>query len=392
MGMVWAPHQKQWVEHYPAHDMAHDPVECQAGFVAGLAVCHTGRKVQVKCDPMGSGINVTFTAGCECQGIVARGVVAGHMPEDMSAVCAGTMETWSIRAQEKYMHTEPAERCAALVQTACDAQAAKLSQGTQDLTIMSKVNAERKVVSFNKAMKTIERENNKVRREQDKLREQLLKPLYVYNKVPGFGMPPTPGSVRDAEVVTDCQKDCDQRVVCQSFSFNQKTGKCSWAKHKLDYDDEFELYVKRRDRNAEGGYFTAIPGVKIGVEAQTEMQTSIHECKFNCLMSETCTAFSYAARTETCVQTQVQISVGSDWDYYEKKKILGKGQQDADNANAAVESRRQAQAVRVAVKEYRAAVSTTARQDKETSDRMDEEQAKLAGGHLEEGATPDVLL
>jgi len=385
MGMKWAPDQTQWVEHDAAHDMAHDPVSCQAAFISGLAVCNTGRKVEVRCDPVGSGINVTFSAGCDCQGIVAHGIVAGHMPQALSGVCAGTMETWSIRAQEKHMHTEPAERCAALVKTACDTQAASMASSQSSLSSTTQTSADMKVANFKQTLKTIEYADKSALREQEKLRDQLERPLLVYSKVPGFGMPPTPGSVRDADSLVDCQGDCDQRAVCQSFSFNKKQGKCSWAKHRLDYDDDFVLYIKKASENTENGYFTAIAGVKIGDDVEAEMQTGIHECKFNCIQSKTCTGFSYAEKSEMCLQTQVQVKVGSDWDYYEKKYIVDKKQLMSDQADADAKTRYHNRAVAAAIKSNRVRVATIVAQDKEISDNIDEQRTLGMGKHLEAG-------
>merc|ERR1712072_546416 len=135
------------------------------------------------------------------------------------------------------------------------------------------------------------------------------------------------------------------------------------TKHILDYDDNFELYVKKGP-HAMGDMYTSMPGLKLGVEVEEEGHTSLDLCKYECLESKTCSAFSYSARSQYCVQSQVPVHIGSDWDYYEKKLILGKPQLEMDNELAHKEHLNQQRAVLDAKRAYRDRLNVINQDDK----------------------------
>lgn len=87
----------------------------------------------------------------------------------------------------------------------------------------------------------------------------------------------------------------------------------------LNYDPEWILYIRSKSDSL--GYFSAIPGMKVTTDAeQRDWRETMESCKYDCLMSQMCSSFSYASSHRLCVLSQVPIRMGSGWDYYEKHK------------------------------------------------------------------------
>merc|ERR1712196_287496 len=76
--------------------------------------------------------------------------------------------------------------------------------------------------------------------------------------------------------------------------------------------------IKTTSASAGLGHFQAIAGVKMLVDTLDSKTTALAECKYDCLLSSVCTSFSYAAQTMHCVKSEMPLSIGSDWDYYER--------------------------------------------------------------------------
>jgi len=216
------------------------------------------------------------------------------------------------------MNSAPAEKCAAIAKLACDDHEALRLQRIKMNSASSSLDAQTKILSLESTVDSIEAENQKVFREQVQLKNRMGIPTYVYNKIPGFGVTDFSGPSKSAESTSDCRMECDKLPNCMSFSYNKETTRCSWSSNKLEYDDNYVLYIRVNSASAGLGHFQAIAGVKMGVEVQDESTTGLAECKYDCLRSNACSCFSYSKGTQHCVKSQVPLSIGSSWDYYER--------------------------------------------------------------------------
>lgn len=371
-GMKWVPGApKVFFTNERAPDVPEQ--QCRAAFHVGLAVCNRGRQVSINCDPgLGKG-RVTFSVGCECDGIVMEGLVNGRMAAGMATLCSGQMQNWAKQMETSYMQPTNAEKCAAVAVTACAAQAQVYVAEEEQYRGMSNISAGSKVNQMKTALDIIKKKDAIEVEAADMLRAKLAGNMFKYLKIPGFGMPIVPGQYRKADSIVDCQTDCDSRNACKSFSYNDDTGDCSWAKHKIDYDDNYVLYLKRGANNDDNDHFTAMPGIKLGVDVEYQGEKSINECKFDCLTSVTCSAFSYAARSHHCVQSQVKLQIGADRNYYEKTTVLGQKQMDMNNDIATEASKERRSVVVNAVKNFKAESRRLSIEEKQ---RSDDKQAK----------------
>jgi len=220
------------------------------------------------------------------------------------------------------MNSKPAEKCVALVEQACKRADKMKALRKQQASRATSVTTAAKIMSLQKTVDTIEIETLKVGHETGQLAYKMGMPTALYNRIPGLGIASEAGTLKTAKNGNLCRKSCSMRPNCKAYSFNKETQGCFWSTHKLEYDDNYYLYIKVAGKGL--GHFQAIPGMKMGVDTEFDGETGIADCKYECLLSETCSSVSYSRRTQHCVRSQVLISIGSDWDYFERK--------DADSA------------------------------------------------------------
>lgn len=241
------------------------------------------------------------------------------------------------------MRTGQAEVCVAKAMRACQAHQTELDE--QDTVKREKqaMQAKTKMFNLERVVRSISKANDAAEQEKDRLREELTSPVFVYTKVPGFGVP-NANDLDKVDSLTACQKRCDVDNQCKSYSFNRVEGTCSRAGHTLDYNEDFVMYVKMSGPGL--GTFSTIAGMKFSPEEEPddseESTGSSAECKFDCLRTDKCKALSYSQVTKKCIISRVPIHIGSEWDYYEKKRIrIADDLQDGvakTNAQASLES------------------------------------------------------
>jgi len=333
----WATSQKTWTE----YGASVDNIQCGAVFTWGLAVCGLGPTVKVACDTDMTGMKREITVGCSCQGVHVHGIIEGRMPPHMAGPCAAKMESWSARAEQTYMRVEPAETCAAKVIHACKyEEKLKLTRAKNDQSAQS-INTEFKVMRLEKTVRAIETENDVVLKDNKKMVDKMQLPIFEYTKIPGFSVDPPASTV--VQSLGDCRAQCNMAgPKCRAFSFNTVHRKCAMSGHKLAYDENYVLYIRIQSANGGLGHFAAVAGLKMPSEVESELTTSIAECKYDCLLSPTCTSLSYAKQSQHCVRSQVPMEEGSDWDYYEKHEKGGSAMSQEDMDKIDMERERQA--------------------------------------------------
>jgi len=75
--------------------------------------------------------------------------------------------------------------------------------------------------------------------------------------------------------------------------------------------------------------FNAIPGMKIKSSPTGDVlgESTEDGCKADCAFSDRCQSVSYSAPQKLCLTSDESISVGSDWDYFER---VGEGHADLE--------------------------------------------------------------
>jgi len=227
------------------------------------------------------------------------------------------MQAWTSILEQRYMRTKPAERCAAEVEKACNRLDFMKGIGAKQKARATSITTAAKIMSLKRTVDRIQIETLKVGHEAGKLQAKMGMPASLYSKIPGLGVMSAAGTLKTADSDGACRKACNKRSNCKAYSFNKMTLGCSWSTHKLEYDDNYYLYIKVNGKGL--GHFQAVPGMKLGVDTEYEGETGIADCKYECLLSDTCSSVSYSRRSQHCVRSQVPISIGSHWDYYEKK-------------------------------------------------------------------------
>ena len=95
-----------------------------------------------------------------------------------------------------------------------------------------------------------------------------------------------------------------------------------WSSTTIQYDDNYALYIQKT-HYAGGSAFTGIPGMKLGdAEGDPLGAMSIQSCQFDCMNSKTCRSVSYNQAKSQCILSDTSITIGSDWDYFEKKNEI----------------------------------------------------------------------
>jgi len=321
-GFRWAVEPKRWTKDAEVWKKeVNGNVRCAAAFIAGVSVCDTGARVSVQCDMGWNGFPIEIPVGCGCSGTLLQakvlGLMSNNIPSDDTALCADTMEEWSLQAESAFYTIGPAQTCAAEALQQCSRQMKddryvgllyKQRLRTVEQSMMHNLNG---------TAMMLKKKNAKIQKEEDTLQKQILHPMWEYREIPGFGLPnqkaeKTAGSV-------ECRKECNVRgQECKGYSFDSERSECSWTTTGISYDDNFVLYIKSRHPD-EGSSFNTIPGMKLVADNQDEKESSLAECKGNCLVSDTCFSISYSEDRRFCVISQAEVQEGSSWSYFEKK-------------------------------------------------------------------------
>jgi len=308
---------KKWFE----HGVSNEQVDCGAYFAFGVSVCAKGPVVNVMCDIDGESMKGSLAVGCGCNGVYARGKVMGVMPGAQGAACSGMMQSWTRNVERKFMRPEQTETCVAKAMRACRAHQVEVDEQNKMKKDAQMMQQKTKMFNLDNVVRTISKANDQAEAEKVKLMKELANPVFVYTKIPGFGVPKL--NMEKVDSIVKCEDKCNTNVRCKSFSYDNVQGSCSWAGHALDYNDDFVLYVKQSGPGL--GSFSTIPGMKFSPNEEpgdtTERVGSSAECKFDCLQSDKCTAMSYSQTSKRCLISQVPVQLGSDWDYYEKKRL-----------------------------------------------------------------------
>merc|ERR1711871_761720 len=313
-GLRFAPGFHQWSE----SGRSAEEVKCEAVFNYGLAVCNQGPRVQIECDTAQNGHVQLIQVGCECQGLFAIGRLRGAMSGEIAAPCAAKMQLWSRAAEQRYMRTEAAELCAANAVYKCN----RYYEDQQRKAIYKEASLaaqmEAKVINLQSAVRAISKENVKAQRVEQAIHKKMASPAYTYSKVPGFGFA---DEGEDSEGNGACRNLCNNNGHCKSYSYNDAVQKCALSSETIDYDDNFVLYLRATKNGQDLGHFIPIPGMKIGVDAEEETGATLNTCKYDCFSEKGCTSVSFSERGRFCLRSKAKITVGSDWDYYEKDKL-----------------------------------------------------------------------
>merc|ERR1719409_1997239 len=87
------------------------------------------------------------------------------------------------------------------------------------------------------------------------------------------------------------------------------------------------MYLKDKSNGGENKKFFVVPGLR-GEEGATSLgleKRSYGECKYNCFIDETCSAFAYNKQTEDCNGLQGSMEYDEGFQYFEKKVPLDGG-------------------------------------------------------------------
>lgn len=315
-GFKWAPPGlTKWID----YGTSAEGVACAASFAHGAAVCDLGLKVNVACDPLNAGSDRLLEVGCGCEGTYMQGHIFGVMLMDVGGTCAGKMQEWSQVVQKQYMRSYGMELCSAKVVTQCEIDAKQLAL-KQEAQRASRSTADaKKLVDMETAVHEISKEDRKVESVAAGMFKELENPIYTYTKIPGFGMlrDATPESTEDKGL---CEDSCNKQPKCKSFSFNTDKSLCAWSGNKLDYDSEYVLYI--RSKSSGLGQFSPIAGMKLVSDSEAMGRAeNADQCKYDCLLSDECSAVSFSRTHKICVISQLSMLLGSSWDYYEKNEL-----------------------------------------------------------------------
>jgi len=201
--------------------------------------------------------------------------------------------------------------CGRIAVQTCRARATRAGKRKQDSALASKTVVDKKMMIVQDTAREVSKENSVIMATSEHLKNRLGK--YRYVKVPGFSLPAGEGMATSG--VAECEMKCTTIGPCKSFSFNRVTNECKWSSNKIQYDDNYVLYIKSK-HSVE--HFTAVPGMKVAAAGENAVISALNACKLKCAGSEMCFSASYSTETGFCILSGVRVTLGSDYDYFEK--------------------------------------------------------------------------
>lgn len=296
------------------------PIECHGVFMQGMVVCDLGAKVEVKCALDGQ--RVPVASRCGCGGRVAQHVVKGFMPHRLANHCHHPMEKWAGE-QRSVMISAASEvfQCGLEIMYACKQRTRKLALESKMIKDGVQQRADQQMIDAASTIRIIRHDNKHMNKVMHKLRNEIKETRYT--AIPGFAL--ADGAAYRGWGPVKCKVFCDRRTKCKSYSYNSRSQKCMWSASTIAYDDNYVLYTKTSDTNTAQA-FVAIAGMRIGEALAGKGDTTIAECQYKCIKSETCTGAAYSATDKQCIVLVLPIAIGSDWNYYEKqdRKIMAR--------------------------------------------------------------------
>jgi len=308
LGMKWLAPHKQWVE----NQVLPSGVACTALFISGHVYCARGPTVEVSC--LLEGEMRPLKVGCGCDGALGQRRVHASMPPLVAPFCSEWMERWSMQARPAlFLDITASTTCGQQAMRKCIAARADRARMARFHMRDQGFHARQKLFELEDTAHIMRGENDKVAATAAHLQQRMAQG-YSYVKVPGFALP---GTAVTVDSNAGCQMVCDTKGACKSYSFEHLTMACTWSTATMKYDDEYVLYIKAAPGESVES-FVEIPGMKSPGDAEFEGKATLNECKLACAASPTCEAASFSEAQSQCVRSQVRVTLGTDWDYYEK--------------------------------------------------------------------------
>jgi len=181
----------------------------------------------------------------------------------------------------------------------------------------------------------------------------------VYRKIPNMALKAGGEEVNDYSL-GKCRIKCTQSKFCKSISFRKRTGTCYISSQTMNYDDQFNTYLKKeaiKDLSGVGGEFILIPGIKLKPPDATVQGGSganlftLEECQSDCITSPQCKSISFSKSQGLCIRADSTLDYDGEWDYFEKdlsgvEKFDGRAYDIEVNDERKIKATRQLEVIR----------------------------------------------
>lgn len=314
--------------------------DCKMGFVFARGTCTKGPYVYPKCALGVNGAAVTIEAGCGCGGQYMRTIMIGNVEKSSgelglsTQMCVKDFKRHAEVARQKIFETVSVFECGRQIEEMCTAKAqryiAAIEDKTTGLIAIKKNISDQKNQLINNQISVYQQSRSDLARTVSRLRHELATPAIwsapiKYRKIPGMHFLDN-GDLHPRTPFKSCKVMCSASRKCKSVSFRRMDNSCYMSSSTISYDDDFNCYLKKGERDAPSSdSFDTIPGMKIvtpdtqKVESKVD-KVSLAECKGDCLNSDECKSISYSKSTGECLRAEVSLQYDSEWDYYDKDK------------------------------------------------------------------------
>merc|ERR1739848_164685 len=141
------------------------------------------------------------------------------------------------------------------------------------------------------------------------------------------------------------------------------------------------MYIKTNTPNVE--HFTAIPGMKAALPEENAVVRTLNSCKFTCAEEDTCGTASYSVDTGLCLLSEIRVTLGSEWDYFEKVLDTAKRLEKIDMMKT--RHAKQDLKIKEAMDEYEMGASTANAVTAMATDQPEEEYRPVEGDDMGHG-------
>jgi len=147
----------------------------------------------------------------------------------------------------------------------------------------------------------------------------------VFSKIPFFILKDGSEKVNSAKTQEQCEKVCEERPNCKSFSYSMRKQVCFWSKNALAFNGEFTFYTKRTNPGKSSSKYRSLLGMMFLSKSFTRyMDVSLQRCKRYCntgrdSKGRSCNAFSYRERDSACLLSPFGVTYDNDYDYFERE-------------------------------------------------------------------------
>jgi len=314
-------HRREWHHHDTTMTKQGREYDCPASFGYDVAICNTGRMVNITCEYSKDEGTETLTGGCGCNGMFIVGNMRGYTWVSEPG-CAGHFHKWAYamkrdRLDPTLRYNRGLTACAVKLKHACQTQhealaGVSIARAEKMALRMSKEHANKKII-FNQELSKFTSSVSKTEQVANSLKKRMQTPLLKYHKIPGF-------TVQGIKVPAPSREGCEnlcnqQKSHCNAYGFRESDNACSLTPAVVTYDVDFYLYVKDGKR----GFF-GMQGLSMESKVvQTLKGIILSKCKKACKAHPLCASVNWSEKTKACQLSNAKIKMSNDWDFYQKK-------------------------------------------------------------------------